>query len=152
MLLLQAVSESFRGTEDAVTAAVRWLRLAVEAIGAAIIVTGVAVGVVGFVRASLHGRTDGYNDVRLRLARFLAVALEFQLGADLLSTAIAPTWTSIGQLAATATLRTALNYFLGREMQEEANRVAESGGTRSAQARALGVAKRVGMADTGPAQ
>ena len=56
--------------------------------------------------------------MRLTLARFLAIALEFQLGADILSTAVAPTWDAIGKLAAVAIIRTALNYFLSRDMQE----------------------------------
>jgi hypothetical protein len=53
----------------------------------------------------------------LTLARFLAIALEFQLGADILSTAVAPSWDAIGKLAAIAVIRTALNYFLSREMR-----------------------------------
>ena len=53
------------------------------------------------------------------LARYLALALEFQLGADILSTAVAPTWNEIGQLGAIAIIRTALNYFLSREMKDE---------------------------------
>ncbi len=46
------------------------------------------------------------------------MALEFQLASDILSTAIAPSWEEIGKLGATAVIRTALNYFLGREIQE----------------------------------
>ena len=48
----------------------------------------------------------------------MAVALKFQLGADILSTAVAPTWDAIGKLAAVAVIRTALNYFLSRDMQD----------------------------------
>ena len=39
-----------------------------------------------------------------------------ELAADILRTAVAPTWSEIGQLAAIAALRTALNYFLQREI------------------------------------
>lgn len=60
------------------------------------------------------------NGVRLTLARWLALALEFELAADILNTAVTPTWTDIEKLAAIATLRTALNYFLERELQQEA--------------------------------
>lgn len=59
------------------------------------------------------------NEVRLTLGRWLAVALEFELAADILNTAVTPTWEDIGKLAAIATLRTALNYFLEREIQQE---------------------------------
>ncbi len=60
------------------------------------------------------------NGVRLTLARWLALALEFELAADILNTAVTPTWSDIEKLAAIATLRTALNYFLERELQQEA--------------------------------
>ena len=59
------------------------------------------------------------NEVRLTFARWLAVALELELGADILNTAVTPTWTDIGKLAAIATLRTALNYFLEKEISQE---------------------------------
>jgi uncharacterized membrane protein len=49
----------------------------------------------------------------------LALALEFQLGADILSTAIAPSWEQIGKLGAIAVIRTALNFFLSKEMAQE---------------------------------
>src|SRR5262249_4745524 len=58
-------------------------------------------------------------EVRLTLGRWLAVGLEFELAADILRTSVAPTWNEIGQLAAIAVLRTALNYFLEREIREE---------------------------------
>jgi uncharacterized membrane protein len=61
---------------------------------------------------------EDFTTVRLTLARFLALALEFQLGGDILSTAVAPTWEAIGKLAAIAVIRTGLNYFLSREMHE----------------------------------
>jgi len=62
------------------------------------------------------------EDIRLRLGRWLALALEFELGADILRTAIAPTWAEIGQLAAIATIRTLLNYFLQQEIDRAARR------------------------------
>jgi len=54
--------------------------------------------------------------IRLDFAGWLALALEFELGADILRTAVAPTWMDIGQLAAIAALRTGLNYFLQKEL------------------------------------
>ena len=55
-------------------------------------------------------------DLRLSLGRWLALGLEFALAADILRTAIAPDWQDIGKLASIAVLRTALNYFLEREI------------------------------------
>lgn len=61
---------------------------------------------------------DAKEAVRLRLGRWLAVALEFELAADILRTAVAPTWNEIGQLAAIVVLRTVLNYFLQQEIDK----------------------------------
>jgi uncharacterized membrane protein len=57
------------------------------------------------------------EEIRLKFGGSLALSLEFLLGADILETAVAPTWNDIGQLAAIAVLRTALNYFLERELK-----------------------------------
>ncbi|MEF2277347.1 DUF1622 domain-containing protein [Deinococcus sp. YIM 134068] len=65
---------------------------------------------------------EAKEGVRLRLARWLAVALEFELAADILRTAIAPTWDEIGKLAAIAALRTLLNYFLQKEIEQNAQK------------------------------
>lgn len=59
------------------------------------------------------------NEVRLTLGRWLAVGLEFELAADILRTAVTPSWNDIEQLIAIAALRTALNYFLEREIRQE---------------------------------
>ena len=58
-------------------------------------------------------------EVRMTLGRWLAVALEFELAADILNTAVTPSWSDIEKLAAIATLRTALNYFLEKEIEQE---------------------------------
>lgn len=112
-------SDLFQGTEGTIVAIVEWLVLGVETMGAAIIATGVVVAAIGLLRVALgHPGTDFFT-VRLGLARYLAVALEFQLGADILSTAISPSWDQIGKLGAIAVIRTALNYFLMLEMSME---------------------------------
>ncbi len=105
--------------ETLISAAVQWLRLGVETVGALIIGIGVVIAITKLLLAVARRQTGDYNDVRLGLARYLALALEFQLGADILSTAIAPSWDQIGKLGAIAVIRTGLNYFLMREMESE---------------------------------
>jgi uncharacterized membrane protein len=58
------------------------------------------------------------GEARVRFGSSVSVALELLLGADVLATAVAPSWDDIGKLAAIAVLRTALNYFLGKELKE----------------------------------
>ena len=63
---------------------------------------------------------EAKEELRLRLGRWLAVALEFELAADILRTAVAPTWDEIGKLAAIVVLRTVLNFFLQKEIEKSA--------------------------------
>ena len=92
-----------------------WLRLALETLGALSIGTGTYAALSQLVRGRASGNVR-FTETRFTLARYLALALEFQLASDILETAISPTWQKIGQLAAIATIRTALNYFLTREL------------------------------------
>ncbi len=98
---------------------VQWLRLIIEIMGAAAIAIGSAISVWRFFRSIITQKQTDFNGIRLTLARYLTLALEFQLGADILSTAIAPSWQEIGKLGAIAVIRTGLNFFLSREIKEE---------------------------------
>jgi len=110
---------TFDHFEAAVVGAVQWLRLGVESLGGAIVFVGVLISLVRVVRVVLGPAPRNFNELRIEFARYLALALEFQLGADILSTAIAPTWDQIGKLGAVAVIRTALNFFLMKEMRAE---------------------------------
>lgn len=66
------------------------------------------------------------ENLRLALGRWLAIALEFLLAADIVLTAITPTWQDIGKLGAVAMIRTILNYFLRQEINDQAQRHAKS--------------------------
>ena len=91
----------------------------VEAAGALIIFVGASIAFVRFVAEAVGRRRHGeFVRVRLGLGRYLALGLEFQLASDILTTAIAPTFEEIGKLAAIATIRTLLNFFLRREIEE----------------------------------
>jgi uncharacterized membrane protein len=47
------------------------------------------------------------------------LGLAFLIGASILKTIIAPTWNDIGQLAAIIGIRTALNYFLLKDVNKQ---------------------------------
>lgn len=63
--------------------------------------------------------------MRLQFGSWLALALEFQLGADIIATTINPTLESLGSLGVLALIRTFLNYFLQRELAEQERLVRE---------------------------
>ena len=109
---------------------VAWARLIIECIGAGVVAIGAASALYGFVLGLVRHQVDQFHRTRLGFARYLVLGLEFQLAADILSTAVAPTWESIGKLAAIAVVRTALNFFLMREMQEAEARVREEAPAR----------------------
>ncbi len=109
--------------------AVHWLELAIEIASVMIVGAGFVVVIVRLAKAALARKALSFNIVRLGLARYLALALELQLGADIIGTAISPSWEQIAQLGAIAIIRTGLNYFLSREMQEEAALVREESET-----------------------
>ena len=96
----------------------------VEAAGALIIFAGAVIAFWRFVLAAVRPGTEReFTRVRLGLGRYLALGLEFQLASDILSTAVAPTFEEIAKLAAIAAIRTALNYFLGKEIEKERDEV-----------------------------
>ena len=95
------------------------IRIGLEVVAILVITVG-AIGAIAQLFGAARARTHvSFNEIRLFLARYLALALEFQLAADIVETSITPDWQDLGQLAVIATIRTTLNYFLAREMREE---------------------------------
>ncbi|HUC81205.1 MAG TPA: DUF1622 domain-containing protein [Flavisolibacter sp.] len=110
----------------------RFLSNAVEIIAAVVI--GIAL-IKFLIKYSKHllNPNDGVSNQTLRIhfGSSLTIALELLLAADILATAIAPTWDEIGKLAAIAVLRTALNYFLERELKHNEEQALSSGNQQS---------------------
>ena len=100
------------------------IRNALEFLGALSIVVGAMLTLVKLVRPLRAGQHVSVTNSRFQLSRYLTLALEFQLSSDVLGTAIAPSWTAIGKLAAIGAIRTALNYVLTREIEDERIRLA----------------------------
>ena len=91
---------------------------AVEILAGAIISIAVLKVVFEYINPFRHGpKKPTKETIRIGFGSSVAVALELLLGADVLATAVAPTWNDIGKLAAIAVIRTLLNYFLERELK-----------------------------------
>jgi uncharacterized membrane protein len=135
------------GTEDYLLHLVRGLRLLLEAAGAMWIAIGFILTMLGLTVDHLRWRVTSFTRVRLTFGRYLSLALEFQLASDILSTAIAPTWQEIGKLGATAVIRTALNYFLTREIGDYREREQHEGVNYAQQPKPQEPRKTLGGAD-----
>jgi uncharacterized membrane protein len=98
---------------------VQWVRLFAEFISILIIVIGIVATVYKGLRLYRCTVADAYDLVRFSFSRYLVMALEFELAADIMGTAISPTWDQLGKLAVIATVRTFLNFFLQYEMKGE---------------------------------
>ena len=110
--------------EELLVTTVNYLRMMVEAIGAAIVGIGALSTAFLYALSLLGLRKYSNSDIRLHLGRYLALGLEFQLGADILSTAVSPTFEEVQLLAAIVVIRTVLNYFLSKELEREREQVA----------------------------
>ncbi len=105
-----------------------WLKLLVgylaagAEIAAALVIGGAVIrGIVNYARQLLsrsRQHIDSTEAIRLQLGRVLALGLEFTVASDILRTAVAPTRQDILNLGAIVLLRTLLNYFLEREIQQ----------------------------------
>lgn len=112
--------ESFHFFEEALIHLVTVTKFVLEAFSVICII-------IGFIKTlqlavNLNRRrnaTQSFNKIRIKFGMWLALALEFQLGADILATTITPTLESLAKLALIAVIRTFLNYFLSKELEAE---------------------------------
>jgi uncharacterized membrane protein len=83
------------------------------AFGALQALMSLLAAIIGRTADEMRGR-----EIWIKFATWILLALEFALAADLVRTAVAPTWDDIFKLAVIATIRTMLNYFLAKDIAE----------------------------------
>ncbi len=95
-------------------------RLLLECLSVLTVLAGL-LATAGGALASFNRRLPRrpFNRVRLSFGSWLALALEFQLGADIVFTTISPSGQHLVQLGVVAVIRTFLNVFLAREISAE---------------------------------
>ena len=91
--------------------------LILEMIGACIILVAGLQGFYNYVRRK--------PDMKLALAKGLAVGLEFKMGSEILRTVLVREWGEILVVAAIIGLRAALNFLIHWEIHEEISSTAE---------------------------
>jgi uncharacterized membrane protein len=147
--LLSLNTGQVAGEHQVISPLEEWLRVIVgylaagTEIAAAIVIGGAVVRGITlylrlfFARSSLH--FDSTEGIRLQLGRVLALGLEFTVASDILRTAVAPSRQDILSLGEIVLLRTLLNYFLEREIQQgEQRRIPQQQSDRTEMNRRIG--------------
>lgn len=122
---LLALEISLEAVEGHISSGVQWIRFSAELISILIITIGIVITAYSGLRLFILPGSKTYDQIRFTFSRYLVMALEFELAADIIGTAISPTWDQLGKLAVIAVIRTFLSYFLGLEMKEEKKALAE---------------------------
>lgn len=110
-----------------------WLTVATETAVLIIDLMALVIIIVGTIEAFVAGLRmvflSGAGRERrvlwLRYARWLVAGLTFQLAADIIETSITTSWDAVGRLAAVAVIRTFLNFFLERDLNDVRERQRE---------------------------
>lgn len=104
--------------EDLLKLVAQYVSLGLSAIAILVVVIGAIEAVIDILRVMLAGRASDTDKraVWLKFARWLVAGLTFQLASDIVETTVVPTWDEIGRVAAIGAIRTALTYFLDRDI------------------------------------
>ena len=102
--------------EEVLVQIISYLVPVVEACGALVIMLGVTRTIVHHIRDRFHLDMLCLRGLRTELVESLIMGLEFQLAADVLKTAVSPSWDRILLLAALIALRVVLSLLLEREL------------------------------------
>jgi uncharacterized membrane protein len=100
--------------------AAAYVALAIEVSAVLVVAWGALQAVLTLMGAIFTGTADAIRGrvIWLKFATWILLALEFALAADIVHTAVAPTWEDIWKLAVIAVIRTMLNYFLARDIAD----------------------------------
>ena len=95
------------------------LKILIESIALIILTFAIVKAVKSLIlRSRRMDREEKMAQVRLDLGIALALSLEFLLAADIVATAVSPSWDALGKLAAISAIRTFLNFFLEKEVKQ----------------------------------
>jgi len=94
----------------------------ISGLGALVVIWGIAESIKAFISLKFlpNGRdtVSESEAIRQRLGAHLLLGLEIFIAADIISSAVSPSWEKLGILAATVGIRTVLSYFLRMELKQ----------------------------------
>jgi uncharacterized membrane protein len=84
-----------------------------------VILVGIIKALIIYIKDILLTKKafSAIQESRLEIGHSFSLGLAFLIGASIIKTILAPTWNDIGQLAAIIAIRTALNFFLLRDVE-----------------------------------
>ncbi|MGD0886207.1 MAG: DUF1622 domain-containing protein [Thermodesulfovibrionales bacterium] len=96
--------------------------LTISGLGAVVVVWGVIEAIVAFIGlkfSSAKGDAVSKSEsIRQRLGAHLLLGLEIFIAADIISSAVSPSWEKVGILVSIVGVRTVLSYFLRMEVKQ----------------------------------
>ena len=106
--------------EELFVEAARFLGLLIEAAAVLVVTFGAGEAFLKLLRVvGTPGTSHGERKaIWRRFGVWLLLGLEFELAADIVGSVFSPTWQEVGKLGAIAVIRTFLNYFLEKDLEE----------------------------------
>lgn len=95
----------------------------IDLIGIAIVLWGFVRALFGFLRNEVSRFRDGtaascMQQVRIDLGTYILVGIEFMIASDIIQTVVTRQLVDLAFVSALVAIRTAISYFLGREIAE----------------------------------
>jgi len=99
-----------------------YISLGIGAVGIFIVLWGVILGFIEFLRAQAAFFSKGKKSVplekiRIDLGRYLLLGLEFLIAADIIRTIVKPSLEEVVVLVAIVAIRTVISFFLNKEIE-----------------------------------
>ena len=112
--------------EGALRASAEAASLVIGSVAVLVVAWGALEAAIGCISLVVRGQT-GHGARKVVWRKFgvwLLLGLEFELASDIIDTVVSPEWIDIAKLGAIAVIRTFLNYFLEKDLEEAAHEVA----------------------------
>lgn len=99
-----------------------YISLGIGAVGIFIVLWGVILGFIEFIRAQAAffckgNRPVPLEKIRIDLGRYLLLGLEFLIAADIIRTIVKPSLEEVVVLVAIVAIRTVISFFLNKEIE-----------------------------------
>lgn len=105
------MESAYAFAENILYFAIRWATLILEFMGIIVLIYG---GIIAFWGFCTHK-----DNIRLKLAQNMALALEFKMGGEIMQTVISKDWTDLLQIGAVILLRAALSLLIHWDIVNE---------------------------------